>query len=338
MKIITIEEHFTTRETIKIIQDYNASLPNQDALKLYQTDMNAGMLACTPEPGEMTDMGDNRIAYMDTNGIDMQIVSAAGITPQLLPADQAVSASRALNEALKKAIDIHPDRFAGLACLPLQDPEAAVKELTYSVEQLGLKGALISGTVDGTFLDDPKFLPVFAKAAELDVPIYLHPGYPTKEATDVLYKSNAYSGAVKSILSTPGFGWHMEAGIDAIRLIFSGVFDKYPNLKIISGHWGEFVPMFLNRLDEMTAPVETNLEHPFTYYYHNNVFIDPSGMFETDTLLYNLNRIGADHIMWAEDYPFVKTGKASQFLADLPISQINKEKMGHETAEKLFKL
>lgn len=338
MKVITVEEHFITATAMAIIQKYNDGLEDQAALKLYQKDMTAGMLGAAPDVSELLDMTEKRLQYMDETGIDMQVVSAAGITPQLLPAELAVLASRELNEALATEIAKHPTRFIGLATLPLKDPQAAATELDYAVTKLGLRGALISGTVDGRFLDEPEFLPVFEKAATLDVPIYIHPGYPTKEATDTLYKSDAYSGAVKSILSTPAFGWHMEAGLQIIRLIFSGVFDKFPNLKLISGHWGELVPVFLNRIDEMTNPVETGLKKTFSSYYRENIYVNPSGIFEYDQLLFVMNRLGADHMMWGEDYPFVKTQNAANFIAEAPISPENKVKIAYQTAEKLFKL
>ena len=338
MKVITVEEHFTTPEAMKIIQKYQASLPDQGKLKQYQKEMDAGMVGASPDPSELLDMTDKRIQYMDATGVDMQVVSSAGITPQLLPAEQAIPASRELNEALAKAIKLHPDRFIGLATLPLKDPAAAVVELEYAVNTLGLRGALISGTIEGRFLDEPEFFVVFEKAAELDVPIYIHPGYPTKTETEVLYQSDSYSGAVKSILSTPAFGWHMEAGIQVIRLIFSGIFDKLPNLKLISGHWGEFVPVFLQRITEMTDPVETGLKKSFAEYFREHIYVNPSGIFEYDQLLFILNRVGADHIMWGEDYPFVKTNEAGDFIKNAPIPPENKAKIAHETAEKLFKL
>lgn len=211
-------------------------------------------------------MGAERIKYMDDAGIDMQVVSAAGYTPQLLPAELAIASSRELNEALAANIAKYPKRFAGLATLPMKDPNAAVIELEYAVKTLGLKGALISGTIDGIFLDEPQFFSVFAKAEELDVPIYIHPGYPIQTTSDALYNSQSYNAAIQAILSTPAFGWHMEAGIQVVRLIMSGIFDKLPDLKIISGHWGEFVPTFMRRIDEMTAHVPSTLKHNFSYY------------------------------------------------------------------------
>ncbi len=338
MKVITVEEHFTTPTAMAIIQKYQAGLPHQSERAQRQKAMDEGLVAATPVPSEMTDMGPARLAYMDAHGIDMQVISAAGITPQLLPPELAISAARDLNTALAKAVQAHPDRFIGLATLPLKDPKAAVDELDNAVNKLDLRGALISGTVDGRFMDEPEFFPIFEKAAELDVPIYIHPGYPTQAESDLLYKSDVYSPALSAILSTPAFGWHMEAGIQVIRLIFSGIFDKLPNLKIISGHWGEFVPSFLNRIDEMTTAVAANLKKPFSDYYRNNVYVDPSGILEYDQLLFTLNRLDADHIMWGEDYPFVKRHQIASFIKDAPISPQNKELIAHGTAEALFHL
>ncbi|GAY73988.1 amidohydrolase family protein [Lentilactobacillus kosonis] len=151
MKIITVEEHFTTPEAAKIIADYKATLPNQDKIKADDAAMTAGMVAAAPNVEEMIDVDQLRIDYMDKNHIDMQVVSAAGITPQLLPDNLSIDACRDLNDALAKHIANHPDRFVGFATLPANNPAAAATELNRAVTELGLKGALFSGTINGEF-------------------------------------------------------------------------------------------------------------------------------------------------------------------------------------------
>lgn len=198
MKVITVEEHFTTPNAMKIIKEYQRSLASYD--QEAQDSMDAGMVSVTPNPAEMTDLGHNRLKYMDEHGIDMQVISAAGITPQLLPEELAIPLSRELNQDLANYISKYPGRYVGLATLPLDNPEKAAEELMYAINTLGLRGALISGTVDGRFLDEPEFEIIFSTAEKLEVPIYVHPGYPTKTETDVLYKSKekiAHSTAEK---------------------------------------------------------------------------------------------------------------------------------------------
>ncbi|HBF76051.1 MAG TPA: o-pyrocatechuate decarboxylase, partial [Lactobacillus sp.] len=183
----------------------------------------------------------------------------------------------------------------------------------------------------------PKFMPIFEMAAKLDVPLYIHPSMPSKTIRDNYYSDMNPIG-FNAIMSTPGWGWHMEAGLHVTRLILSGLFDKLPNLKLISGHWGEFVPYFLERLDEATTPVIGNpLKHPVSYYYKNNVYVTPSGMFTWPQMQLVLTEMGADHVIWAQDYPYV-TGNASDFLNGTPISDEDKKKIAHGNIEKLLKL
>jgi len=225
----------------------------------------------------------------------------------------------------------HPDRFAGLATLPVNNPKAAAEELRRSVTELGIRGGLISGTVNGQFLDNPKFLPVFAEAEKLDVPLYLHPGFPTNQERDLFFMSEAYNETVRNLLSTFGWGWHMDQGLQMVRLIFSGIFDKFPALKLISGHWGEFVPNFIERLDELSRRPGTGLKHPLSEYYRNNVYVTPSGMFTKPQFDLALAEMGADHILYSEDYPYMqRKGQVRSFFDQMLISSEDKEKIAYK--------
>ncbi len=320
--IITIEEHFDTPQAAQLFNEH-VGTETQNAKPLYE---------------KLIDF-DNRLRYMDANGIGMQILSDAGNSPQVLPGKLAVSACKEINNVLVKVIQSHPDRFAGFATLPVDEPEAAVEELQRSVTKLGFKAALISGTVNGQFLDHPKFLPIFAEAEKLDVPLYLHPGYPTKEQRNLLYTSEAYPKIAGALISTFGWGWHMDQGLQMVRLIFAGIFDKFPELKLISGHWGEFVPNFIGRLDGISHIPGIGLKKSFSQYYRNNVYVTPSGMFTKPQFELALAEMGADHILYSEDYPYIiKEGEVSSFFDQMSISMEDKEKIAYKNAEKLFKL
>lgn len=324
MKIITVEEHYDTPENIK---QFNAvsQVPNNNPR---QNELN----------GALTDFA-GRINYMDQYGIDMQVISDAGNSPQVLPDDYAVPGAHAQNETLAEGIAPYPTRLAGLATLPVNTPDAAVKELQHAVQDLGLKGGVISGTVNGQFLDDPKFDDVFAAAEALDVPLYLHPGVITKEQEKVLYDSKAYSQMMATMMAGAAWGWHNEQGIQMVRLILSGVFEKHPQLKLVSGHWGEFVPMFIERLDEFSAIAGDVLQHPFSYYYKHNVYVDPSGMLTAPQLALVKAEVGADHLMYAEDWPYVqRKDKLATFIEHADLTDAEREAMAHGTAERIFKL
>lgn len=182
-------------------------------------------------------MGAQRLVEMDANGIDMQILSYSN-SPQLLAGAEAVELTRNANDTLADAVNAHPDRFGGFATLPWSDPEAAAAELERAVTQLGFKGAMLTGRPGETFLDDPRYSPVLAAAEALNVPIYTHPGVPLKRVQEAYYAG--LDPSVSARLSMFGWGWHAEAGVQIIRMILAGVFDKYPRLNIIAGHWGRW--------------------------------------------------------------------------------------------------
>ncbi|WP_155286335.1 amidohydrolase family protein [Lacticaseibacillus zhaodongensis] len=323
MKLITVEEHYDTDANIEQFNKYSEvknNNPFQDKLKPFLVDF------------------DKKVEYMDANGIDMQVISDAGNSAQVLPDKYAVAGSHAQNETLAENISKYPDRFAGLATLPANTPDKAAAELEYAVTKLGMKGAIISGSIDGQFLDDPKFDAIFAAADKLGTTLYLHPGVITNAQKAMLYDSKAYSPAASNMMAGAMWGWHMEAGIQVMRLITAGVLDKYPNIKLATGHWGEFIPMFLERIDGF-SDIITKLPHKFSYYYKRQVYMSPSGMFTAPQMQLCLSEVGADHIMWSEDYPYVQSGKTTrEFLGGADVTAEQREAIAHGTAEKLFKL
>jgi predicted TIM-barrel fold metal-dependent hydrolase len=258
-----------------------------------------------------------------------------GDPAQLAPADQAVALAHAANNQLVEATAASPARLSELAALPWQDPQAAAAELDRSVTQLGLKGALLMGRRPGaTFLDDPKYAPVLRKLNDPNVPLYAHPGYPLPAVQQAYY--GGFSPEVTAQFSLPGWGWHHEAGIHVLRLILSGAFEKYPSLQVISGHWGEVVPFYLQRLDDMLPPKVTGLSQTITEPYLNHVRVTPSGMFNLPQFQFIHAVIGADRIIWSVDYPYLTLDGTREFIRKLPVSERDREKITHQNAEKLF--
>lgn len=174
------------------------------------------------------DLGEERVKNLDAGSISMQVLSHIGCWT---PVDKCIES----NDKLAAACKSYPTRFAGFAQLPMQEPQAAVAELERTVENLGFLGALVNNhTEDGSMYDDPKFWPVFERAVELDVPIYIHPTYPAENMAPH-YKGN-FSSPATIMMSTAGWGWHSETGLHILRLFASGLFDKYPKLKIVRLH------------------------------------------------------------------------------------------------------
>ena len=199
----------------------------------------------------LRDLGEARLADMDAAGIDMQVLSHAQPAAQGLDGPDGVAAARDANDFLAAAVSRHPDRLAGFATLPTASPPAAADELQRAVGDLGFVGGLVHSTLgtDGAFLDDPRFGPLLSRFAALDVPLYLHPAPQPAPVRSVLY--GGLRAPVAGALATNAWGWHAEAGLHALRLVVSGVFERHPGLRLIIGHGGEMIPFMLARIDDM---------------------------------------------------------------------------------------
>lgn len=273
-----------------------------------------------------------RLPEMDAHGIDVQVLSltAPGIQG-LTDADQAVKDARIANNHLAEVIAAHPDRFRGLAALPLQNPDAAVTELHRAVGELGLSGALVNDHTNGTYLDDPRYEPVWSALEELDVPLYLHPGAPPAEPWKVLDGRPELRG--------PLWSWAAETSGHALRLVFGGVFDRHPGATLILGHLGEFLPFQLARLDSRYDRQELRtLARKPSEYFGDNILITTSGVCSPAALAGAVLAVGADAIMFAVDYPFEDTAEAVQFLEQAPISNRDRAKISHGNAERVLRL
>lgn len=324
MKIIAVEEHFQIAAIKKAVGSLTSS-----------GQMNTAM-AAPPSDARLEDMGAERLHAMDATGIDVQVLSLTSPGTQVLPPAEAVPLARDANDQLAAAIAAHPDRFAGFATLPTPDPEAAAAEFERAIQKLGLKGAMIHGRTNDRFLDDPSFRPILEVATALDVPIYLHPTVPSKTVQDAYYAG--LDPALSARFATAGWGWHMETGIHALRMILAGVFDQHPNLQLILGHWGEMIPFYLARVEWALSPLAKHLQRPISDYFTQQVYVTPGGMLTLPPFLLTLQIIGADHILYAVDYPYHLGDDARTFLENAPISPSDREKIAHGNAERVLKL
>ena len=334
MKIITLEEHYTDQ---RIMDANNAYNKNQPPMPPERAEAMKFLMSRAFPGAELLDF-DKRLQFMDENRIDMQVLSLTSPVSDLVPADEAVRICRLANDITKQHIDEYPDRFAGFATLPMADPEAAAEELERCVKELDFCGVLLAGRCKGRFYNEAEFFPVFEKAAELDVPIYFHPAFIPMEVQETYYMSDAYSFIVGSEFASAGYGWHVEVGIQIVRLILSGIFDKLPGLKFISGHWGETVPAFLERMDSILDRGITGLEKNVSEYYKEHVYLTPSGILSNDQLEYLVKLMGADHILYAVDYPYVKPKNIYGFITESRLTDEQKELIAHKNAERLLHL
>ena len=217
MRTIALEEHFLAQGFREVIQSHASSLAG------VSNPMNTA-----ERQSQLADLETLRLHDMDMAGIDLQVLSDVGSTMVPRPGEDGIKLARGSNDQVAAACAAHPDRFAGFATLQMTEPEAAVDELERAVRSLGLLGAMIFGTTNGRFLDDPAFLPVLERAAAHSVPIYLHPAFPPEPVREAYYTN--LDPAVGIGLATFGWGWHSEVGIHALRLILAGVFDHLPTL------------------------------------------------------------------------------------------------------------
>ena len=333
MKIITVEEHFADQR----IMDANAKYPKTNSTlppnfqKMYHS------MRFTGE--KLMDIDGARIDFMNEQKVDVQVLSYTGPVSDRVPAAEAVEICRQANDILYGVVQKHPDRFAAFATLPMANPKEAAKELERCVKDYGFVGALIGGTWQGKFYDDPTFFPIFEKAAELDVPISWHPEFPADVIQNYYYLSNSYPDLVGAEFATAGFGWHLDVGLHMARMVLSGIFDKLPNLKFISGHWGEAIPAMLDRMDQIMRPQTTGLKKKISDYYHENVYFTPSGILSKDQFEYIVKVFGADHVIWALDYPYISFEKCStDFLLESNLSNEEKELIAHGNAERILHL
>ncbi len=320
MKLIAIEEHFLTSEIRSAWKNTAEDDPTQN--------LHLGEIE-----NRLDDMGSTRLSLMDESGIDVQVLSLT--TPGLHNLGKAsISLAQRTNDLVASVIKNKPDRFQGFAALPTPVPKEATMELERSIKNLGLKGAMLCGRTREKNLDHKDFWLLFECAEELNVPLFIHPQIPQKAIRDLYY--SGFDDQVDLAFSTFGLGWHYEAGIQFVRLVLAKVFDRFPSLQIILGHWGEVILFYLERLASLNRMAR--LDKPFIDYVCQNLYVTSSGMFSNSYLKRSIEIIGTDRILFSSDYPYqYRPGRdARQFLEQVPLSDHEKEKFGHANWERLI--
>ena len=325
MKIIAIEEHFST-------PDYRLKTGANESRSPYikwRSELMGHEIGA-----EIDDIGASRIQHMDAAGIDMQILSFNAPIAQGFSPDEAIAIARAVNDRLAVAVTQNPTRFAGFAALPMTAPEAAADELERCVRDHGFVGAMIHGHIMGSFLDDKKFWPIFERAEQLSVPIFLHPALPHPDAM------TAYYQGYEDILARPGWGFAVDTSIHFLRVLFSGVFDAYPKLQFIMGHLGEGLPFAMHRLNEHThlSAKRRGLQKTPLEYIQQHLYVATSGNWYEPAFVCTLLAMGADRILWAIDWPYEANKVGMDFWHKISLSDADRAKIAHGNAERLFRL
>jgi 2,3-dihydroxybenzoate decarboxylase len=333
MRRIAIEEAFVTQEIAdqwKVILDAGAA-GEPGFRKMGET-----ILADSPGTRriheQLVDLGDGRIRDMDETGVDLQVISLTSPGVQVFSGELAAELAAQANDQLAEAVRAHPRRFAGLAAVAPQLPDRAAREIERAKTELDLRGVIINSHTRGEYLDAEKFWPVFEAAEALNAPIYLHPRTPSPTMIEPYLDYGLYFA---------GWGFAVETSLHAMRLIMSGVFDQFPDLKIILGHMGEGLPFWLDRIDNRyllqvkIGAVEEMKKLPSEYFL-NNFVITTAGMTYAAPLKLSNEVLGPDRILFAADYPYESMPEAVEFMDSVEISVKDRHRIYHANAEELF--
>jgi gamma-resorcylate decarboxylase len=318
---VTLEDHFAIESTLGDSQPFGSHVWSELRHRLL-------------------DFQDQRLRLMDESGVEIMIASLNAPAIQgIADAKQAAEVAGRANDMLAAEVAKRPDRFVGVAALPMQEPEMATRELQRCIKDLGFKGALVNGysqTTDPSRVlhyDLPQYRPFWRALESLDVPFYLHPRPPSVPSP--LYEGHSW-------LLGPTWSFAAETSVHALRLIGSGLFDEHPRLKIILGHLGEGLPYYLWRIDNrnnwMKAPHKYAGRKPVASYFRANFYLTTSGHFSTPALIDAVAEIGAERVMFSVDYPFEDFSDAADWFDHAEINEADRRKIGRTNAMKLFKL
>ncbi|MGP8215365.1 MAG: amidohydrolase family protein [Bacteroidia bacterium] len=319
MKLIAIEEHFLTSEIRKYWKDF-ADVDPIHTLDFGHTDVL------------LDEVGTERLRLMDETGVDVQVLSLTTPGVHNLK-EHSVELSKQTNDWLATIIASKPERFQGFATLPTPVPKLAAPELERAVNKLGFKGAMLCGRTSAKNLDHKDYWPIFECASALHVPLFIHPQIPQQSVRDTYY--SGFNEQVDFVFSTFGLGWHYEAGIQFMRMMLAGVFDEFPELQVILGHWGEVVLFYTERYGSLNRMAK--LKRPIVEYMKQNLYVTPSGMYSNEYMRRSIDIIGADRILFSTDYPYqYRPGtEAKKFMEQSPLNEVDKVKFAHSNWERL---
>ena len=319
---VTLEDHFAVEETLGDSQPWGSHVWAELRHRLL-------------------DFHDQRLRLMDASGVEIMIASLNAPAVQAIPeAKRAVALARRANDVLADEVARRPDRFVGLAALPMQDPESAIAELQRAIRELGFRGALVNGysqlAEPGKVVhyDLPQYRAFWRAVESLDVPFYLHPR-PPAAGVSPLYDGHPW-------LFGPSWSFAAETALHALRLIGSGLFDECPRLQIVLGHLGEGLPFYLWRIDNrnnwMKAPHKYAAKKRVADYFRANFHLTTSGHFSTPALLDAVAEIGAQRVMYSVDYPFEDFADAAGWFDNLEMDERDRIRIGRTNAVTLFRL
>jgi len=327
MRRIATEEAFAIPEQTEAMREVVENFSGYDPDIYLWEKILAG-----PVNRPLHDIGEGRIAQMDETGVDMHVLSLTSTGVQMFDADTGTAIAELANDRLAEAVRNHPTRFGGLASFAPQDVTRAVKEIERARTDLKLHGFVVNSHTNGEYLSEEKYWPILEALDALEAPLYIHPRSPGGKHA-AAYRADHLEHAI--------WGYTAETGLHGIKLIMAGIFDRFPNLKIILGHMGENIPFHLYRTDYMyRLTVEmmdrVKLEKRPSDYFRDNFVITTSGVNWHPALKFSVDVLGAENVMWAIDYPYQETPEAVEFMDTAPVSEEQKHLLFHGNAERVF--
>jgi predicted TIM-barrel fold metal-dependent hydrolase len=333
MTRIDFEAHFVTEDYVRALEENTGyprySIDGQTGRRRLEYTDDVGEPLGDALLGKLLDTGSQRLESMDAAGIDVQVLSLTSPGVEWFEPAKGAVLARKCNDQLAEAIQSHPDRFVGFAALAPNDPEAAADELERAVEELGFKGWKTHSNYRGSYLDEQKYWPILERAEQLDVPIYLHPAVPAMPPL------RRYGFA----LAGAPFGFGIETSMCMMRLVFSGVFDRYPGLKIMLGHLGEGLPFLMQRIDFayvrpwFDPDARPDLRKRPSDYLRENMFVTTSGNYLPAAFMCTQEAMGIDRILLGTDYPYEDSNECMRFIEELPMTPRDREKIYSRNAD-----
>ena len=312
-KLIDLEHHFYTQEVMDLFASRMAAgiPPYWDAEKgLFQQTEDAVIPLGLLE-NKIWDLNENRIKEMDEAGIDMAVLSISPGIEEISDEANIPALCTSINNEIAAFVRQYPTRFRAAMVLPVAQVEEAVKELERcaKMKEFVLWHTHSSYARNG-HLDDDKYLPLLQKAAELGIPVYIHPN-----VGDVP-RINEFGGA----MATAGYGFSNDVMTTTLRMMCKGAFDDNPTLKVILGHFGEFYPYVLKRMTDhfqMQSGGANDPKQPIDYYFKHNIIVSSSGVFDPAVFDCCKAVIGSDRIVFGSDYPYESPKEAADYIKSL---------------------
>jgi predicted TIM-barrel fold metal-dependent hydrolase len=332
-KRIATEEAWTFPALVKAQVDYleSGDAPSDDSLKM------GAMFAKMPSLQEMLqDLGDIRLSHMDEYGIDRQLLLLTAPGVQVVRPGDGTALAREANDITAEACRNHPERFSALAAFDPRDVTGSVRELERAAG-LGLNGAVLNSHFQGHYIDEEEYWPILEALEAHDLALYIHPTAPFNAAH---YEIRGFFGALG--------GFPHDVWLHTMAIIFSGAFDRFPKLRLVIGHMGECMPLQLYRFDWMQGNADgrphlrggkqVKLEHPVSYYFHNNIWITTSGVAWEPAIKFCQEVLGPERVLYAMDYPYQQSYDEVAAYDRMALPPEHKKMLMEDNARRVFRL